>query len=409
MELIFVLVAIVAIAIPVIVPIVSLVFAWSMRRRVAELERLVARQGTTIAELNARVTRLARDAQGIAAAPAAAPPAAAVPPPAPPPAPAAPPAPPVERPWPELPPRAAPPPAAEIPKPVERPWPDLPPPAPPAAKPASPPPAPPRVPASIPPSVAASPPRAMPPPPLDGARGRPASRGFDWESLVGVQLFSAIAGIALLIAAVFFLRYSVEHGWLQPPVRAAIGLLVGLSLLVACELKAARRYDVTANAMGASAIAILFATFFAAHALWNLIPAAVAFVMLAIVTAVAVVLSIRRASLFIAVLGLLGGFATPVLLSTGENRPIPLFAYLLLLNAGLAWVAYRQRWPVLSWLTVVFTALYQWGWVFRFLSEGQLPLAMGIFLVFPIVNVAALMLLRGARASRGVRGATPLE
>ena len=95
---------------------------------------------------------------------------------------------------------------------------------------------------------------------------------------------------------------------------------------------------------------------------------------------VAVLLSIRRESLFIAVLGLLGGFATPALLSTGENRPIPLFAYLLLLNIGLAWVAYRKVWPVLSWLTLVLTAIYQWGWVIKFLDrqpavagDGHLP------------------------------------
>ena len=86
--------------------------------------------------------------------------------------------------------------------------------------------------------------------------------------------------------------------------------------------------SVTANALDAAAIAILFATFFAAHALWDLIPALVTFGLLAAVTALAVLLSIRRESLFIAVLGLLGGFATPALLSTGENRPIPLFAYL---------------------------------------------------------------------------------
>ena len=105
-----------------------------------------------------------------------------------------------------------------------------------------------------------------------------------------------------------------------------------------------RQYPVTANALDAAAIAILFSTFFSAHALWHLIPAAAAFVLLALVTVVAVLLSIRRDSLFIAVLGLLGGFATPALLSTGENRPIPLFAYLLLLNIGLAW-AFHQRWP----------------------------------------------------------------
>ena len=209
-----------------------------------------------------------------------------------------------------------------------------------------------------------------------------------------MKLFSAVAGIALVFAAVFFLRYSMQQGWLQPPVRVLIGVAVALTLLALCELKAARRYPATANALDAAAIAILFATFFAAHSLWNLIPAAVTFGLLAVVTAVAVLLSIRRESLFIAVLGLIGGFATPALLSTGENRPIPLFAYLALLNIGLAWVAYRQVWPVLTVVTLVLTTIYQWIWVIRFLTAGDLPLALGIFALFPVLSVAALLLAR---------------
>src|SRR5262249_10319182 len=197
---------------------------------------------------------------------------------------------------------------------------------------------------------------------------------------------------------VFFLRYSIDHGWLAPPVRLAIGIVTGIALLVVCELKAARRYRVTANALDAAAIAILFATFFAAHALWDLIPASAAFALLTLVTAVAVLLSIRRDSLFIAVLGLLGGFATPILLSTGENRPVPLFAYLLLLNIGLAWVATRTRWSLLTILTLVFTTIYQWGWVIRFLTASQLSLAMGIFLVFAVTGFIGLAF--GAQASR---------
>jgi Predicted membrane protein (DUF2339) len=206
-----------------------------------------------------------------------------------------------------------------------------------------------------------------------------------------VKLFSAIAGIALVFAAVFFLKYSLDAGWLQPPIRVAIGVLVAVGLLVVCELKAARQYPATANAMDAAAIAILFATFFAAHALWNLISGVVAFGLLAVVTLVAVLLSIRRESMFIAVLGLLGGFATPALLSTGENRPIPLFAYLLLLNVGLAWVAYSRAWPLLTWLTLILTVVYQWGWVFKFLDASSVPLALGVFLVFPIAAIASLM------------------
>jgi uncharacterized membrane protein len=226
----------------------------------------------------------------------------------------------------------------------------------------------------------------------------PPAPPFDWESLVGVKLFSAIAGVALVIAAMSFLRYSLQQGWLQPPVRVLIGVAVAVALLVVCELKAARRYAATANALDAAAIAILFATFFSAHALWNLIPALVAFALLAAVTATAVLLSIRRESLFIAVLGLVGGFATPVLLSTGENRPIPLFAYLVLLNVGLAWVAYRQVWPSLTILTLVLTTVYQWGWVERFMTASDLPTALGVFAIFPVITVTALLFGRRALA-----------
>jgi uncharacterized membrane protein len=218
----------------------------------------------------------------------------------------------------------------------------------------------------------------------------PAKPAFDWENLVGIKLFSWIAGIALVLAAVFFLKYSVEHGWLSPTVRATMGILTGAALLVICEMRIARNYTFTANAMHGAGIAILYATLFAIHALWHLVPAGVVFFLMLVVTAVAVGLSIRRDSIFIALLGLMGGFATPALLSSGENRPIGLFSYLLLLNGGLAWVAYRKRWPALTIGSLAFTVFYQWGWVGKYLTAAQLPLAAGIFVVFAAMAAAAL-------------------
>jgi uncharacterized membrane protein len=411
----WVLLALAVFGITFVLPIAAWISIQGLRRRVGELEITVADQDRSIELLKKRPPRsepaaivpsappspapstappprpapspLAatppRATPSLATPPVAAPPVPGPPVATPPPAAAAPPATPIERPWPDLP--AKPPAPAPSPQPlvVENPWPER---TRPAAASVTVPPAPPR-----------RPPAAPPPPPPPSPVSEPS--GFDWESLIGVKLFSGIAGVALLLAAIFFLRYSVQQGWLQPPVRVAIGIIVAIGLLIACELKAARRYPATANALDASAIAILFATFFSAHALWHLIPAGVTFALLALVTAVAVALSIRRESMFIAVLGLLGGFAAPALLSTGENRPIPLFAYLFLLNVGLAWVSYRQVWPVLSWLTVILTAIYQWGWVIKFLTAGQLSLAMGIFLLFPLVTIASLVL--GTRDKKG--------
>lgn len=208
---------------------------------------------------------------------------------------------------------------------------------------------------------------------------------LDWENFVGVKLFSWIAGIALLLAAVFFLRFSVNQGWLTPPVRMFMGILVGCGLLKVCELRVARKYPITANAMDASAIAILFSTFFASHTLWNIIGALPAYVLMILTTIEAVLLSIKRNSIFIALLGLVGGFATPALLLGAENNPISLFTYLLLLNAGLAWAAARNQWPLLTSCSLVFTALYQWNWVLKSLAEPQMPLALAVFLVFPVL------------------------
>jgi len=245
-----------------------------------------------------------------------------------------------------------------------------------------------------PPAEPPAPPRRFAFPGTSGGEGGGGGGlgGIDWERFVGVKLFSWIAAIALVVAGVYFLKYSMDHGWLAPPIRMAIGILTGVGLLVVCELKAARRYAVTANALDAAGIALLFSTFFAAHVLWHLINAPVTFALLALVTATAVMLSIRRESLFIAALGLLGGFATPALISTGSDNPIGLFGYLLVLNAGLAWVAYRKRWPVLTAASLVFTTLYQWGWVGKFLTSGKLPLAVAIFLIFPLLSFASLIL-----------------
>ncbi|MEO6525039.1 MAG: DUF2339 domain-containing protein, partial [Gemmatimonadaceae bacterium] len=242
--------------------------------------------------------------------------------------------------------------------------------------------------AGIPPASAPPvPPRrpSVPPPPPEVPKPP-----FDWEGLIGVKLFSWIAGAALLIAGVLFLRYSIESGWLTPEIRMAIGFLTGISLLVVCELKVARRYAQTANAMDAAGIGLLFATVFASFALWHLIPPLAATLLLIMVTGVAVLLSIRRDSMFIALLGLLGGFSTPVLLSSGRDDPIGLFGYLLLLNAGLAWVAYKKRWPLLTASSMVLSTLYQWGWVGKFLTPAKLPMAVAVFLLFPVLSIVAL-------------------
>ncbi|MFL5615925.1 MAG: DUF2339 domain-containing protein [Gemmatimonadaceae bacterium] len=216
-----------------------------------------------------------------------------------------------------------------------------------------------------------------------------ALRSFDWEALIGVKFFAIVAGIALLLAGAFFVSYSKEHGWLTPTIQFAIGIAAAIACLVLGELKVSRRYAWTADALDAAGIALLYVVFFAAFARWHFIGPIASFTLFALTTVVAVLLAIRHASLFIALLGLIGGFASPAIIATGQDNPVGLFGYLLLLNAGLAWVAYKKEWPLLTTLSLGLTTLYQWGWVSKFLTVGKVPLAAAIFLVFPLMSFVA--------------------
>jgi Predicted membrane protein (DUF2339) len=205
-------------------------------------------------------------------------------------------------------------------------------------------------------------------------------RRLEWGE-IGVRSFSWIAATGLVLAAVVLLG---RHGtWPPPASRVLLGLVAGVVLLAAGERRRPARYRSTADALLGAALGILFATFYAALPGWRLpiLAAAILFSALA--------LAARRDSPLVPVVGLIGGFAMPALLPAMQ-QPVLLFLYLLVLNAGMAWIALRRQWPALMVPTIVFTALFEWTWVLQFLTLSQLPLAAAVFAALAAVGTSPL-------------------
>lgn len=222
-----------------------------------------------------------------------------------------------------------------------------------------------------------------PPPPLPPSA--PPGPGFDWESLLGVRGAAWVGGIAVFVSAILFAKFAIDRDLITPELRIALLVLAGVGSLVGAELSLRRGYAATANAVSGAGIAILYVAFYAAHALYGLIGTGTAFALMALVTAVACVVAIHYDAYFTAVLGLLGGFSTPLLLSTGEDRPIGLFSYILLLNLGLSSVALRKRWHGLVLLACAATFLIELGWFARQLTPQKTLVGLVAFLLFGLL------------------------
>lgn len=235
-------------------------------------------------------------------------------------------------------------------------------------------------------------PRPLPAPP-----SKPIIPEFNWEQFMGVKLFAWVGGLALFLGLAFFVKYSFERNLIPPEVRVAIGFLVGIGLVVGGTWLRAKDYKVTAHTLCATGIVSLYGVTFACRSIYHFpffgpVPM---LILMVLITATAFTLAVRLNAMVVAVLGLVGGFLTPILLSTGQDNPLGLFTYIALLDIGLLAVVLRMRWNYLVALATGGTLLMQVGWLEKFFEANRyfdgngVLVAMAVFAGFAALFAAA--------------------
>lgn len=212
-------------------------------------------------------------------------------------------------------------------------------------------------------------------PPVDEpgpAEAPPEPKRRDLESAIGGKWFNWIGIIAVTFGVAFFLKFAFDKQWIGPIGRIGFSALLGITLLYVGERLRRRGLNAYAYVLSGGGILILYLADYAAYDFYHLIGQTVAFPLMALVTTTAVLLSVRLNALPVAILGLIGGFLTPLLLSTGVDNEIGLFTYIALLDAGVLAVAYFKRWRSLDFLSFAGTVAITIGWTLKFFEPGKI-------------------------------------
>jgi uncharacterized membrane protein len=233
----------------------------------------------------------------------------------------------------------------------------------------------------------ASPPLTAPAPALK------ESLGGLFERFVGGRLLIWAGGIALAVAGLFLVRFSIQIGLITPPVQMGLAALFGLILLALGEYARSRPGAVpdvrVAQALVGAAILVLYATAYGSFIVHHLIGRGTTSALLSMMTAVALILSLRHGAPT-AVMGLAGGFATPLLVGDANAGAVPLLAYLALLDIALFAVASRRGW---GWL-VASGVLLSFAWAtFVIFAKPADRTAAGSFIL--VVSIAASVVRTG--------------
>jgi uncharacterized membrane protein len=246
---------------------------------------------------------------------------------------------------------------------------------PPALANAAPPPAPTAGPGTV--FAAAPPPKLRPdslnaPVPTFAAAAIPPATQESLERRLGSQVFSRVGIIALLIGATWFLKLAIDNGWLGPTGRVLAGLIAGTGLVVWSERFRLRGYAAFSYSLKAVGSGVLYLSLWAAFQLYHLLPAEAALAAMLLVSAWNAYMAWAQNAEVLAAYALIGGLATPLLLSTGGNHENFLFIYLLAIDVATIVLVRLRPWSRLLLGVFPATVVYFIGWYIQFYRAYEL-------------------------------------
>jgi len=214
----------------------------------------------------------------------------------------------------------------------------------------------------------------------------------DLETFIGENLINKIGILILVLGISFFVKYAIDKDWITESARVGIGVLCG-ALVMAVAHKLKKNYVAFSSVLVSGAISILYFTIYIAFHEYQLFSQTVAFSIMVLITAFSTLVSVSYNRQELAVLALIGGFAAPFMVSTGEGNYRVLLSYIAILNIGILGVSYFKKWKIATILAFVFTSLLYGSWLLIKISQtefshtGALLFATLFYFIFSITIV----------------------
>jgi uncharacterized membrane protein len=227
------------------------------------------------------------------------------------------------------------------------------------------------------PAPLAQPVTATPPPPIPPLVSSPPP---SLENRLGAQVFNRVGVVALLIGVTWFLKLAMDNHWIGPVGRILAGLIAGAGVILWSERFRRKGFSAFSYSLKAIGSGVLYLSLWAAFQLYHLLPAGAALGAMILVTAWNAYMAWAQDSELLAAYALAGGFATPLLLSTGGNHEIFLFTYLLAMDIATVVLVRLKPWPRLLLAAFPATVVYFIGWYVQFYARDEFSLT-SIFIV----------------------------
>ncbi|MBX2874597.1 MAG: DUF2339 domain-containing protein [Saprospiraceae bacterium] len=202
------------------------------------------------------------------------------------------------------------------------------------------------------------------------------------EKYIGENLFSKL-GIAIIIIGVGIgAKFAIDNDLISPVVRVILGYLIG-GVLLGLAIRLQAKYHTYSAVLLSGAMAIFYFMTYISHSFYEFLPDLLAFGAMVAVTGMTVAAAVYYKEQIIALIGQVGAYAIPFLLSDGSDDMRTFFTYMAIINVGILFVAFRQYWKLLYVSAFALSWLFLLAWIaFGYDGVEDFTLAFSFTLIF---------------------------
>jgi len=222
-------------------------------------------------------------------------------------------------------------------------------------------------------------------------------QNFSLENFIGLRLINFIGIIVLVIGLSIGVKYAIDRNLISEGMRITLAYVAGI-VLFALSLRLKKKYSSFSAILFSGGMASLYFTTYGAYVYYNMFSFGLAFLIMVLLTIYTVYEAIQYNRQEIALLGLVGAYGIPFLISKNADRADLFFLYISLINLGVVYLSVKKLWKAVGIIAQVITWILFIGWAsmryqakFQFISTSFMIF---FFLVF-LFAVLSFKILKG--------------
>ena len=184
---------------------------------------------------------------------------------------------------------------------------------------------------------------------------------FSLENFIGLKLIHIIGIIVLVIGLSIGVKYAIDKDLISEGMRIGLAYGAGLILcLLSARLKS--KYHLFSAILFSGGMASIYFTTYGAFVYYSMMPFSIAFIIMILLTVFVVFQALVYNHEEIALLGLVGAYAIPFLISKNSDKPELLFLYITVINIGIIYLGIKRPWKNVGRIAQAVTWLLFLAW-----------------------------------------------